>query len=148
MLIEQEMYARVTEFIQKRFPSGWGGAAVMRTEDNCFLISVALESANGGAVLCMETGALCEAQKYNKKITHSLCVVRETENSPFKVLTPCGICQERLLYWGGDVKVGITAGGDRLEFKTLREVQPYSWTKAYSPAELEHWSGKGASDEA
>ena len=111
----------------------------MYTEDNSFLISVALESANGSAGLCMETGAMCEAQRYNKKITHSLCVVRDDENSPFKVLTPCGICQERLLYWGNTVKAGISTETGVLKFITLKEIQPYSWTIAYQDSELEHF---------
>lgn len=40
---------------------------------------------------------------YNVKVTHCICVVRDDENSEFKILTPCGICQERLRYWGEDV---------------------------------------------
>lgn len=27
---------------------------------------------------------------------------------PFKILTPCGTWQERLFYWGSDVKVAVT----------------------------------------
>lgn len=139
MKIEQEMYQRITEFVKQRFPIGWGGAAIMRTDDNEFLISVALECANGGATLCMETGAMCEAQKYNKRITHSLCVEREDENAEFKVLSPCGICQERLLYWGEQVQAGITTEDGSLQFKTIKELQPYHWLLAYQGEELEHY---------
>ena len=81
------MYQKATEFVNKRFPVGWGGCAVMYTEEGQFLISVALESFNGGAGLCMETGAMCEAQKYNLRITHSLCIARDSENDEFKILT-------------------------------------------------------------
>ena len=42
------------------------------------------------------------------KATRCLCVVRDDEHSPFKVLSPCGVCQERLRYWGAEVKVGVT----------------------------------------
>lgn len=108
MNIEETMYIRLKEFIENRYPKGWGGGAIMKTEQGSYLISVALESANAGAGLCMETGAMCEAQKLKENITHSLCLTRDDENAPFKVLTPCGICQERLLYWGGQVLVGIT----------------------------------------
>ena len=55
------MYQMATDFVRKRFPTGWGGCAVLFTEDKQFLISVALESFNAGAGLCMETGAMCEA---------------------------------------------------------------------------------------
>lgn len=48
--------------------------------------------------LCMETGAILEAHKLNTKVTHTICVAREDENSEFTILTPCGVCQERLFY--------------------------------------------------
>ena len=74
--IGHQMYQMATDFVRKRFPTGWGGCAVLFTEDRQFLISVALESFNAGAGLCMETGAMCEAQKFNLRVTHSLCVSR------------------------------------------------------------------------
>lgn len=95
-----QMFQKATEFVKKRFPNGWGGCAIVYTEDGQYLISVALESFNGGAVLCMETGAMCEAQKLNLRITHSLCISRDSENDNFKILTACGICQERFRFWG------------------------------------------------
>ncbi|MCY6370245.1 cytidine deaminase [Clostridium ganghwense] len=131
MNIEQELYKRAVDFIKQRYPIDWGGAAVMYTEDGDFLISVAPEVHNEGASLCIETGAICEAHKLMKKVTHSICVVRDDENSPFKILTPCGICQERLFYWGDDVKVGVYSKEDKIIFKTLKEVQPYYWYEAY-----------------
>ena len=96
--IGHQMYQMATDFVRKRFPTGWGGCAVLFTEDKQFLISVALESFNAGAGLCMETGAMCEAQKFNLRVTHSLCVSRDSERDAFKILTACGICQERLRY--------------------------------------------------
>jgi len=131
------MLEKVSQFIENRYPEGWGGAAIMKTEQGSYLISVALESANAGAGLCMETGAMCEAQKLDEKITHSLCVVRDDENSEYKVLTPCGICQERLLYWGEDVLVGLTTDDEGVVFKPLKDINLFHWTKAYSQDELE-----------
>ncbi|WP_291633807.1 cytidine deaminase [Clostridium sp.] len=139
MNIEQNMYKRAVEFIEQRFPTGWGGVGVIHTEDDKYLISVALETANAGVMLCIETGAMCEAQKYNLKVTHCLCVVRDDEGAQFKVLSPCGVCQERLRYWGKDVKVGVTTKDDVLKFVTLNELQPYHWTGAYPKEELEHY---------
>ena len=80
----------------------------MHTAPGSFFTSVALESANAGVLLCIETGAMCEAHKYNERVTHCLCVVRDDENTPFTVLSPCGVCQARLRYWGEDVRVGVT----------------------------------------
>lgn len=131
MNIEQTLYDTAVNFIKNRYPTGWGGAAVIHTEDNRFLISVALETMNASAELCIETGAICEAHKFNVKVTHCICVVREDENSEFKILTPCGICQERLRFWGEDVLVGVTTADKSLKFVRLGELMPYYWGKAY-----------------
>lgn len=89
--IEETLYRLAVELIQKRYPKGWGGAAVLRTEQDHYLTSVALETANASAELCIEVGAMCEAHKLQERVTHGLCLVREDEQSPFTVLTPCGI---------------------------------------------------------
>lgn len=140
LTIENRMYQMAVELINNRYPAGWGGAAVIHTDKDHFFTSVALDTANGSAQLCIEVGAMCEAHKYNEKVTHCLCVVRDDEKSPFKVLTPCGICQERLRYWGTDVLAGVTTENNGLQFMKLNELQPYHWTNAYSPEELEHFS--------
>ena len=138
--IENKMFQVAKELIEKRYPTGWGGAAVVHTENDYYFSSVAIETANSAASLCIEVGAMCEAHKYNEKVTHCLCIVRENENSDYTVLSPCGICQERLRYWGEDVQVGVTTQKGDLLFVELRELQPYHWTKAYDPEELEHFS--------
>ncbi|WP_144646544.1 cytidine deaminase [Priestia megaterium] len=131
MGIEEELYTTAINFIQKRYPTGWGGAAAMRLKSGQILISVAPKVINASTELCMETGAICEAHKLEQKITHSICVTRDDENSNFKVLTPCGVCQERLFYWGPGVKAGIYSAENNLIFKTLKEIQPYHWYEAY-----------------
>lgn len=137
--IENEMYRRAVELIESRYPTGWGGAGVVHTAKGNYYTSVSIETANASAGLCIETGAMLEAHKYNEKVTHCMCLVREDENSPYRVLSPCGICQERLRFWGTDVQVAVTADEEKLRFVTLGELQPYHWTKAYPAEELEHW---------
>ena len=68
-----------------------------------------------------------------------MCLIRDNENPPYRVLSPCGICQERLRYWGEDVQVAVTTKEEKIRFVELRELQPYHWTKAYPADELEHW---------
>ncbi len=101
--------------------------------------SVSIDTANASAVVCIELGAMLEAHKNNVKVTHCMCLVRDDENSPYRVLTPCGICQERLRYWGEEVQVAVTTEENQIKFVELRELQPYHWTKAYPADELEHW---------
>ena len=76
-------------------------------------------------------GAAAMYSKNGNTYTHSICVVRDDEYSNFKILTPCGTCQERLLYWGNKIKVGVTSDNRQLQYKILNDLQPYHWTKAY-----------------
>ncbi|KZZ84475.1 MULTISPECIES: cytidine deaminase [Bacillaceae] len=131
MNIERQLYQSAIDLIEKRYPTGWGGAAAMYTENGQILTSVAPEVINASTELCMETGAILEAHKLNTKVTHTICVVREDEKSEFTVLTPCGVCQERLFYWGENVQAAVTNTNGILEYKTLKEIQPYHWHKAY-----------------
>lgn len=136
-IIQQKLYSTATDLIKKRYPSDWGGAAAMYTEDGKILTSVAPEVINASTELCIETGAILEAHKLNTRITHTICVVRDDENSEFKILTPCGTCQERLLYWGNNVKAAVTEiNTSDLTFKTLKELQPFHWTNAYDDIEF------------
>src|SRR5450631_3133147 len=139
-IIEQEMYRRAVEFIPERYPKGWGGVAIVRTADNRYFTSVAIETANSSVILCIETGAIAEAHKYNISVTHCLCVVRDDENGPFKILSPCGVCQERLRFWGTGVKVGVTTPENAIKFVTLDDLQPYHWTNAYPVETIEHFA--------
>ena len=139
LAVEDKMFQIAKDLIEARYPKGWGGAAVIHTENDHYFSSVPIETANSSATLCIEVGAMCEAHKYNEKVTHCLCIVRDDENSPYKVLSPCGICQERLRYWGEDVQVGVTTQNGELLFVELRELQPYHWTRAYSAEELENF---------
>ena len=139
MDIEQKLFDLVINLIKERYPVGWGGATAVRLEDDTLLTSVAPDIINDSTNLCMETGAILEAHKLNKKVTHTICVVRDDEKSEFKVLSPCGICQERLFYWGPKVKVAVSLPRQDLTFKTLSDVQPYHWTAAYDEYK-ERWN--------
>ena len=133
------MYRLAVELIEKRYPKGWGGAGVVHTSAGHYYTSVSIDTANASACLCIETGAMLEAHKYNEKVTHCMCLVRDDEKSKFKVLSPCGICQERLRYWGTDVQVAVTSHNDELFFLELAKLQPFHWTDAYTKDEIEHW---------
>jgi len=89
MDIEKKLYEAAVQLVEKRYPSGWGGAAALYSEDGHILTSVAPEVINAATELCMETGAILEAHKLNTKVTHSICVARENEKSKF-VVHPVG----------------------------------------------------------
>ncbi|ENY5168578.1 TPA: cytidine deaminase [Vibrio parahaemolyticus] len=119
--IEKDLYDAAVQLIETRYPTGWGGAAAVRTRSGKILTSVAPDVKNDALSLCMEVGAYLEAHKLDEAVTHSLCICREDENGDFLVLSPCGICQERLVHWGGDVKAAISNENNKLVFKTIRE---------------------------
>ena len=137
MRIEQKLYQEAVALIRQRYPMGWGGAAALCTEEGTILTSVAPEVINASTELCIETGAICEAHKLNEAVTHIICVVRDDEKSDFKVLTPCGICQERLLYWGPKVKAAVYTSDGELLFKALEELQPYHCYRAYDKSHFQ-----------
>lgn len=126
--METELFEAAKRLICLRYPVGWGGAAAVATENGKILTSIAPDTKNDALSLCMEVGACLEAHKLNERVTHSLCVCRETEGSEFIILTACGICQERLSYWGGDVQVAVSNTENKLVFKQLRELMPFHWS--------------------
>ncbi len=130
MSLEQELYQAAKDLINQRYPIGWGGAAAIRTKSGKILTSVAPDTKNDSLSLCIEVGAYLEAHKLNEAVTHSLCICRNDENSDFLILSPCGICQERLVHWGGNVKVGVSTPENELAFRSIRELQPYHWSVA------------------
>jgi len=129
MNIEQQLYKAAKELIEQRYPTGWGGAAAVALDDGTILTSVAPEVENDALSLCMEVGALLEANKLSKTVTHSLCICREDETSELVILSPCGICQERLMTWGRDVRVAITSASNTLQFPPLNQLTPHHWSQ-------------------
>ena len=129
MKVDQRLVEAALDQIKRRFPSGSGGAAAVYLEDGQILTSVAFDCPNEVANLCHETGAFCEANRLNLRVLASVCVSRAGPSEPFIILTPCGVCQERLSLWGADVQVAIPHpdNASKWQSKTLNEVQPYYW---------------------
>ncbi|RYY04789.1 MAG: cytidine deaminase [Gammaproteobacteria bacterium] len=130
MTMEEILFKAAKQLIASRYPSGWGGSAALATESGKILTSVAPDTKNDALSLCMEVGSCLEAHKLNERVTHSICIYRESETSNFVILTPCGICQERLSHWGGNVSVAVSNPENRLVFKSLRELMPFHWSIA------------------
>ena len=133
MRLDQALVDAARDLLERRFPGDEGIASAMYTEDGMVLTSVFFEPEWGGGGLCAETGAICEAEKLGMQVTASVCVSRLSGEHPIVVLTPCGICQERLFHWGGSVEVAVPAPGDpgSWQSRTLDEVQPYYWVNAF-----------------
>jgi cytidine deaminase len=135
MRLDQRLVDAAIAQAQRRFPQGSGGAAALYLSDGRILTSVCFETPNESANLCHETGAICEANRLNLAVTASVCVSRDSPFKPFLILSPCGICQERLAAWGMNVEVAVPAQSDPTQWqvKTLREVHPFYWYDALGP---------------
>jgi cytidine deaminase len=133
MRLDQTLVNAAVDLLEKRFPATKGAAAALYVEDGTILVSVFFQPRLGSAGLCAETGAICEAHKLNKRVTASVCVARLSGADPILVNTPCGICQERLFYWGEQVEVGTPDPVNATHWvtKTLNQVQPHYWVNAY-----------------
>ena len=135
MWLDQKLVDAAVDLMSEVFPSGPGGAAALRTEDGTILISVGLEGVlHDSANVCHETGAILEAFKLRKKVVASVCVWRESGNSPILILSPCGMCQERLRIWGEDVEAAVPLSEDATKWqsKTLKELEPYYWGNVFN----------------
>lgn len=133
MSLDQHLVDAAIAQAVTRFPTGYAGAAALYLEDGRVLTSVCLETPNEAANLCHETGAICEAYRLGLRVTASVCVSREGPGEAFVILTPCGVCQERLATWGLDLEVAVPSAADpsRWEARRLGEVQPYYWRRPF-----------------
>ena len=132
MKLDSKLVEAAKNFVQLRFPTeSWAGAAAMYTDQGSLLISTAPDAVNASVELCHETGAICEAHKLNERVTATVCVSRDDQGI-FHILSPCGVCQERLFYWGKDIETAVPSEGDSTnwQMKTLNELQPYYWRNA------------------
>ena len=112
MRLDQDLVDAARGLLESRFPGEEGISAAMYTSDGDVLTSVFFEPEWGSGMLCAETGAMCEAEKLGKRVTASVCVSRLSGDDPMLILTPCGICQERLFHWGGDLEVAVPDATD------------------------------------
>lgn len=135
MHLDQKLVDAALSLAATRWPHGEAGAAALYTESGRILTSVFAESPNQSACLCHETGAICEAHKIQEVVTASVCVSREDTDSPFVILPPCGICCERLAFWGGEVEVAVPALGNPSHWQSrrLKEVFPHYWFAKWEP---------------
>lgn len=62
------------------------------------------------------------------------------EEGHFIVLSPCGVCRERLAGYGPDVQVAVADSADATQVRwiPLREALPHYWLTAL-PEEVPEW---------
>lgn len=117
------------DFASSRFPVGELVAASARTKSGRILTGVWCDARVDSAALCAETGPICQAHAFHDPVTASICIARDSTEGGYRVLPACGVCQERLAFWGLDVLIAIPGNkyGGICDFLPLRELRPYYW---------------------
>ncbi|MGA9860001.1 MAG: cytidine deaminase [Solirubrobacteraceae bacterium] len=122
-----------TGLLESRFPGEDDrGAAAVLLADGTVLTGTAPESINPAVQLCHEVEPYCGAFRLGQRIVASVCVHRQAGGRTV-VLSPCGVCRERLAVHGPDVLVAVADREDPTVavWKTLKTVLPDYWMTAF-----------------
>ncbi len=136
-LVDEAALAATVEacrsLIRDRFPDeDERGAAAMLLDDGTIVTGTSPNAINASVEVCHETEPYCAAFRLGRAIVASVCLFREPGGRTM-VLSPCGVCRERLAVHGPNVLVAV-AGDDDPElvvWKSLKEVLPYYWMKVF-----------------
>ncbi|MFJ7749235.1 cytidine deaminase [Arthrobacter sp. NPDC097144] len=132
--------AACRKLIEVRFPEpSHRGAAAMLLADGTVLTGTSPDATNPTVNLCHEVGPYCDAFRLGQPVVASVCLHRDPEGT-FRVLSPCGVCLERLAVHGADVLVAAPQPTDvkEVQWITLRAALPHYWMLAF-PEELVGW---------
>jgi cytidine deaminase len=101
------------------------GAAAMLLDDGTILTGTAPDAVNPSVEVCHETEPYCAAFRLGRSIVASVCLHREPGGRTV-VLSPCGVCRERLAVHGPNVLVAVADAQDPalVVWKRLREALP------------------------
>ncbi len=113
------------------------GAAAMLLGDGTILTGTAPDAINPSVEVCHETEPYCAAFRLGKPIVASVCLHREPGGRTV-VLSPCGVCRERLAVHGPNLLVAVADVDDptQVVWKPLKRVLPDYWMTAF-PAEID-----------
>ncbi|WP_345318639.1 cytidine deaminase [Novipirellula rosea] len=128
-MTEIKLVQAAIDFANQRYPNQSSVVAAMLTDCDDIYTGVWNDASVDAAALCAETGPICQAHATNREIVASICVCRDTNDASLRVLPACGICQERLAYWGLDVLIAVPGNvvSGICTFVSLRDLRPHYW---------------------
>lgn len=108
------------------------GAAAVLLGNGSIITGTSPDFPNPSTTLCHETEPYLAAFRLHQSILASLCQHRALDGR-FIVLSPCGICRERLIVHGADTLVGVPTPEDATQTQWIRLVDtlPYYWRSAF-----------------
>lgn len=97
----------------------------MLLDDGTILTGTSPDALNSSVEVCHETEPYCGAFRLGKSILASVCLLR-TPDGRTVVLSPCGVCRERLAVHGPNVLVAVADSQDAtvVVWKPLKELLP------------------------
>lgn len=126
------------ELIDQRYPDDdHHGAAAMLLADGTILTGTAPDAVNPSVEVCHEVEPYCGAHRLDQPVVASVCLHR-MPGGRVVVLSPCGVCRERLAVHGPEVLVAVADRQDPtvIVWKRLKDVLPDYWMTAF-PDELD-----------
>jgi cytidine deaminase len=127
--------------IATRFPDlSEHGAAAMVLRDGTIVTGTSPRVDNNSVALCHETEPYCAAFRLGQPVAASVCLHRNPDRR-LVVLSPCGLCRERLSVYGPEVLAAVPLVDDptQVVWKQLRDLLPDAWMTAF-PQELPAWA--------
>lgn len=124
--------------IKQRYPDGGDhGAAAVLLDDGTVLTGTAPGAVNPSVQVCHEIEPYCGAHRLDRRIIASVCLHRQPGGRTV-VLSPCGVCRERLAMHGPWVLVAVADHDDltSVVWKSLKDVLPDYWMTAF-PDEID-----------
>lgn len=105
----------------------------MLLADGTILTGTAPAAVNPSVQVCHEIEPYVAAYRLNQPIVASVCLYRQPGGRTV-VLSPCGVCRERLAVHGAAVLVAVPDRNDPTVavWKTLKEVLPDYWMTSFS----------------
>lgn len=113
------------------------GAAAILLDNGTILTGTAPDAINPSVEVCHEIEPYCGAFRLGRRILASVCLHREPGGRTV-VLSPCGVCRERLAVYGPEVLVAVAGVDDPtvVVWKSLKAVLPDYWMTAF-PDEID-----------
>jgi cytidine deaminase len=109
----------------------------MLLADGTILTGTAPDAFNPSVEVCHEIEPYCGAHRLNQRIVASICLHRQPGGRTL-VLSPCGVCRERLAVHGPTVLVAVAGRTDptAIVWKRLVDILPDYWMTAF-PDEID-----------
>ncbi len=105
--------------------------------DGSILVGTSPDALNASVEVCHEVEPYCAAFRLGQPVVASVCLHRQS-GGRVVVLSPCGVCRERLAVYGPRVLVGVADRSDasRVVWKPLSDVLPDYWMTVF-PDEID-----------